>query len=377
MEICKITCKDEINLTSERIIMTDASPLRILAGPGTGKTYTLIRRVARFLKEGVSPKRILVATFTRMAADDLKRALEKLKVDGALSVCATTVHSHCFRIINRNEILEVIDRVPRPLLEFEKRFLLEDLKHEDFGILRHREKRLKAFEAAWARLQNDDPGWAVDPVDLRFEEHLQAWLEFHESMLIGELVPEVLGYLRNNPLSPEHSTFSHIFVDEYQDLNASEQALIGLLAENAKLTIIGDEDQSIYSFKYAHPEGIAEFRERHPETTDESLKFCRRCPPNIVEMANRLIAKNPGRAKRTLASLPNTSDAKVYIAQWESLEQETQGLAKLITNLVETGRVEPGETLVLAPRRQIGYCVRDALNDRGVQAHSFFQGGSA
>lgn len=365
--------KEEIDRASQRIIQTDASPLRILAGPGTGKTYTLIRRVARFLKEGVSPKHILVATFTRMAADDLKRALEKLKVDGALSVCATTVHSHCFRILNRNEILEVIDRVPRPLLEFEKRFLLEDLKHEDFGTLRHREKRLKAFEAAWARLQNDDPGWAVDPVDLRFEEHLQAWLEFHESMLIGELVPEVLGYLRNNPLSPERSTFSHIFVDEYQDLNASEQALIGLLAENAKLTIIGDEDQSIYSFKYAHPEGIAEFRERHPETTDESLKFCRRCPPNIVEMANRLIAKNPGRAKRTLASLPNTSDAKVYIAQWESLEQETQGLAKLITNLVETERVEPGETLVLAPRRQIGYSVRDALNDRGVQAHSFFQ----
>ena len=365
--------KDELDPTSLRIAMTDASPLRVLAGPGTGKTRILTRRVARLLEENVPPKHILVSTFTRMAAADLKRELEKLEVDGALSVCATTVHSLCFRILNRNEVLEAIDCVPRPLLEFETRFLLEDIRDEDFGILNLREKRLKAFEAAWARLQSDEPGWALDPIDMRFEEHLRNWLEFHEAMLIGELVPEALSYLRNNPLSPERSAFSHIFVDEYQDLNASEQALIGLLAENAKLTIIGDEDQSIYSFKHAHPEGIAEFHDRHPETMDETLRFCWRCPPNIVEMANRLILKNPRRANRKLASLPHNADGKVYIAQWESLEQETKGLAKFIENLIEAECVDPGETLVLAPRRQIGYGVRDALNDRGIEAHSFFQ----
>ena len=87
-------------------------------------------------------------------------------------------------------------------------------------------------------------------------------------MLIGELVPETLRYLRNNPAAPDCAAFSHILVDEYQDLNTAEQELVQLLAGQAQFTIIGDEDQSIYSFKYAHPEGIAEFHARHPDTAE-------------------------------------------------------------------------------------------------------------
>ena len=168
-------------------------------------------------------------------------------------------------------------------------------------------------------------------------------------MLIGELVPHALRYLRSNPVSPERSGFSHILVDEYQDLNASEQALIGLLAENAKLTIVGDEDQSIYSFKYAHPEGIADFPRRRPETTDETLDLCRRCPPNIVDMANHLISKNWGRTVRQLKPNRKNEDGEVLICQWESMEQEARGLATLVKNLVQASKVELGEVLVLAP----------------------------
>ena len=365
--------KDGLDPTSLRIAMTNASPLRVLAGPGTGKTYTMIRRVAWLLEEGVPPKRILVSTFTRTAAADLKRELKSLNVKGASSVRATTVHSLCFSILNRHEVLDITGRVPRPLLEFEKRFLLEDLKEGEFGNIYKRRERLKAFEAAWARLQSDQPGWPYNPLDRQFDELLRNWLVFHEAMLIGELVPHALRYLRSNPVSPERSGFSHILVDEYQDLNASEQALIGLLAENAKLTIVGDEDQSIYSFKYAHPEGIADFPRRRPETTDETLDLCRRCPPNIVDMANHLISKNWGRTVRQLKPNRKNEDGEVLIYQWESMEQEARGLATLVKNLVQASKVELGEVLVLAPRRQFGYGVRDALNAKGVKAISFFQ----
>ena len=365
--------KDGLDPTSLRIAMTNASPLRVLAGPGTGKTYTMIRRVARLLEEGVPPKRILVSTFTRTAAADLKRELKSLNVKGASSVRATTVHSLCFSILNRHEVLDITGRVPRPLLEFEKRFLIEDLKEGEFGNIYKRRERLKAFEAAWARLQSDQPGWPYNPLDRQFDELLRNWLVFHEAMLIGELVPHALRYLRSNPVSPERSGFSHILVDEYQDLNASEQALIGLLAENAKLTIVGDEDQSIYSFKYAHPEGIADFPRRRPETTDETLDLCRRCPLNIVDMANQLISKNWGRTIRQLTPNRANGDGEVLIYQWESMEQEAKGLATLVKNLVQASKVELGEVLVLAPRRQFGYGVRDALNAKGVKALSFFQ----
>lgn len=364
---------DNLEGPSLQIAASDDSPLRVRAGPGTGKTFTLIRRIARLLENGTSPREILVSTFTRTAAGDLKRELESLDVRGAASVRATTVHALCFSILARNEVLEVTGRVPRPLLEYEKRFLLQDLHDGEFGNIHARRRRLKAFEAAWARLQSEQPGWPQDPVDQRFHRQLLDWLSFHQAMLIGELVPEALRYLRNNPASPERTTFSHILVDEYQDLNAAEQEFTQLIAENAQLTIIGDEDQSIYSFKYAHPEGIANFHARHPNTTDETLDLCRRCPTNIVEMANSLIANNRRRTNRALIARPENGAGEVHIVQWQSMEREAEGLAEFIGRLVRSGRVEPGRVLVLAPRRQFGYGVRDALNARGVQAHSFFQ----
>lgn len=364
---------DNLEGPALRIAASDASPLRVRAGPGTGKTFTLMRRVARLLEEGIEPDRILVCTFTRTAADDLKQELQHLNVEGANSVRATTIHALCFSILAQNEVLKATGRVPRPLLEYEKRFLLQDLHDGEFGNIHARRRRLKAFEAAWARLQSEQPGWPQDPVDRHFHEQLIDWLKFHRAMLIGELVPEALRYLRNNPASPERTRFSHILVDEYQDLNAAEQELINLLAEKARLTIIGDEDQSIYSFKYAHPEGIADFHKRHPNTTDETLDLCRRCPTNIVEMANSLIAYNRRRTNRALIARPENGAGEVHIVQWQSMEREAEGLAEFIAGLVRSRGVEPGRVLVLAPRRQFGYGVRDALNARGVQAHSFFQ----
>ena len=366
--------KDELDPVSLRIAMTDASPLRVLAGPGTGKTFTLIRRVARLLEEKVPPKRIFLSTFTRTAADALKRELESLNVKGASSVRATTVHSFCFSILNKNEVLEIIDRVPRPLLEYEKRFLLEDLKNvdADFGSIHKRRERLKAFEAAWARLESDHPGWPNDPIDKQFDQRLRDWLLFHDAMLIGELVPQALRYLRNNPASRERFAFSHILVDEYQDLNPAEQEFIKLLAQDACLTIIGDEDQSIYSFKFARPKGIAEFHRGRPETTDETIDLCRRCPSNIVDMANRLIENNRNRTARKLTPNYANGNGKIKVYQWMNMEQETEGLARIVEDLVKADKVKPGRVLILAPRKQLGYDVRDLLETKGVKAHSFF-----
>lgn len=364
---------DNLEGPSLRIAAADESPLRVRAGPGTGKTFTLIRRAARLLENGAAPRQILVCTFTRTAAGDLKRELERLDVAGASSVRATTVHALCFSILAQNEVLEVTDRTPRPLLEYERRFLLQDLQRGEFGGIREREKRLKAFEAAWARLQSDQPGWPTDPVDQQFHHDLIDWMTFHRAMLIGELVPETLRYLRNNPATPERNAFPHILVDEYQDLNAAEQEFVQLIAQNAQLTITGDEDQSIYSFKYAHPEGIAEFHTRHPGTADETLDLCRRCPTNIVEMANRLISNNRRRTNRALVPRAENGVGEVHVVQWRTMREERDGLADFIQQRVQAGEVEPGRILVLAPARQFGYAVRDALNARGVQAHSFFQ----
>jgi DNA helicase-2/ATP-dependent DNA helicase PcrA len=135
-------------------------------------------------------------------------------------------------------------------------------------------KRVQLFEAAWAKLQSDDPGWPPSEEKL-FHDNLIGWLTFHEGMLIGEVVPEALKYLRQNPTAQVRTRYKHVLVDEYQDLNRADQAVIDLLS-NENAVIIGDENQSIYRFRYAHPEGILEYGSTHANTIDQDLDECRR-----------------------------------------------------------------------------------------------------
>lgn len=160
-------------------------------------------------------------------------------------------------------------------------------------------------------------------------------------MLVGELVPVALSYLRNNPESPFLTAYDHVFTDEYQDLNKAEQVLIDLLAENGTHTIVGDEDQSVYSFKHAHPEGIQEF------VCEEEigLDVCRRCPVQVIDMANSVIGHNPDRADRQLHPAEGQPAGEVHIVQWPSLQEEVDGLAKFIKSRIDAGQVEAGKVL--------------------------------
>jgi superfamily I DNA/RNA helicase len=191
-------------------------------------------------------------------------------------------------------------------------------------------------------------------------------------MLIGELVPQALRYLRDNPAAGVRGFFENVLVDEYQDLNRAEQVFLDHLTDGGSLIVIGDEDQSIYSFKHAHPEGITSFHETHHPTHDESLDLCRRCPPMVVDMANYLIARNRNRAPRSLRSIDHRSPGEVHVVQWRDMEDEARGIARFIRDRIESGETEPGKVLVLAPRRKFGYAIRDALNAVKTPALSFF-----
>ncbi len=211
---------------------------------------------------------------------------------------------------------------------FEAEPLLHDLNNRvQFGGVRERTRRIQAFEASWARLQSDQPGWPIDPVDREFHDALLGWLRFHEAMLIGELVPETLRYLRQNPACAERRAYNHVVVDEYQDLNRAEQVLIDLLAQQVNQAVVGDPDQSIYSFlRYAHPEGINTFRETHEGTHDEALVECRRCPRRVDAIADHLIRQNHlGGAGPRLQPFPANPQGEIHIVQWQSLDDEGKG----------------------------------------------------
>jgi len=243
-----------------------------------------------------------------------------------------------------------------------------------FGDKRAIGKRILAFEAAWARLQSDAPGWPTDSTDRAFQSALIRWLQFHEGMLIGEVVSEALKFVRNNPASPDFESFSNVVVDEYQDLNKAEQDLLDRLAMRGNLSIVGDLDQSIYSFRHANPEGIIEFSTRHTTTIDEVLDECRRCPKKVVSIANALIQQNhPVSPIPRLRPLLSNADGDVQILQWRTLDEEIQGIAEYIEILVTQKGYAAADILVLTPRRHMAYGIRDLLEAMNVPTHSFYQ----
>lgn len=349
------------------------TPLRVMAGPGTGKTFAVMRRVARLLESGVSPSSIMAVTFTRTAANDLVRQLKSLGTPGANQVIAKTLHSLCFALLSRNAVFQATNRVARPLIDFEVDCMITDLA-TNFKGKRAASELVKAFEAYWATLQHHRPGWPQDPVQQNFHRELLHWLTYHQAMLIGELVPRALDYILQNPASPEAPSYAHVLADEYQDLNRADQVLIDSLAQRGTLTVIGDEDQSIYTvLRHARPDGIVRFHETHTNTHDVPLHDCIRCPTQVVHMANSLILHNHPQLPSTIKPVAQNGPGEVYIVQHNSIQDEITFIAAFIDwYLANHAGVKPGEVLVLSTRRFIGYAIRDELLRLGHAAQSFF-----
>lgn len=345
--------------------------VRVVAGPGTGKSFAMKRRVARLLESGVAPNQILPVTFTRVAAEDLHRELVGMGTPGCDELQGTTLHSLALRSLMRNHVLQATGRHPRPLNDFELKPLEADLRTPERGIRQVR-KDIKAYEACWARLQNHEPGFAKNAADQAFENSLLSWLRFHHAMLIGEVIPIFYEYLFLNPAAPERNEYAHVLVDEYQDLNKAEQSVIELMSANSNVCIVGDDDQSIYSFKYAHPEGIQTWLNDHPQGSDLSLTECRRCPVRVVQMANALIARNVLRdGSRVLAERPENGNGDVHIIQYTYSNFEIAGVANIVEQLIQAG-VAPGEILVLAQRGVIGTPIYEALAGKGIPVRSYY-----
>lgn len=357
----------------KEIAASNSHRLHILAGPGTGKTFALMRRVARLLQSHVAPERILAISFTRTAAEDLMDQLLKLETPGADKVTACTLHSLCFRILANEEVFEHTRRVPRPILSHELDQLYEDLA-TSFGGKRHVRKLLNAYEASWARLQHELPGPPPDEAAQAFQTALLAWLRFHQCMLVGELVPLTLDFIRHNPALQVIPVFEHVLVDEYQDLNRADQALILQLAANGHLLVVGDDNQSIYSFRHANPDAIRHFTQENKPCETFELTQCRRCPPNVVELSNALIANDPRRS-RDVPLRPDSrlASANLWFVQHADMEDEANTVADFIAAyLARNSGLPPGQVLVLAPRRAFGNAVKDALIARSLNALSYF-----
>ncbi|MDO8531600.1 MAG: ATP-dependent helicase [Dehalococcoidia bacterium] len=355
------------------IAVYPSTPLRVMAGPGTGKTFAVMHRVARLLETGTSPSSILAVSFTRTAANDLISQLNSLGSPGAQNVTASTLHSLAFKLLRENAVFQATHRVARPLTSFESDCLVTDLA-PNFGGKDAVKALVKAFGACWATLQHHQLGWPRDPIQQNFQRELLRWLTYHQAILIDELVPLALDYIRQNPASPHTPQYGHVLVDEYQDLNRADQEFVDAVARNGALTVIGDEDQSIYTMlRHAQPEGITQFHTSHSNTHDVPLHDCRRCPHQVVHMANALILHNHPQRPSTIRPMPGNSNGIVYIVQHNTVQQEIITSAAFVHwFLGNHPDVKPGQILVLSTRRIIGELIRDELVRLGHASQSFF-----
>jgi superfamily I DNA/RNA helicase len=364
---------DELDLGSIAYAIAAApeSRVRVIAGPGTGKSFAMKRRVARLLEQGTSPKEILAVTFTRVAAEDLHRELQKLGTPGCEELEGQTLHGLAMRILGRTHVLKAMGRVPRPLNKFEQRAMVSDLCAGGSGK-KNCKKLIKAYEAAWAQTQGDEPGFPNTNEQKAFHSQLLDWLIFHEAMLIGELIPYLVRYLKDNPAAPEHSEFKHLLIDEYQDLNKAEQTALAYLGAHAEVCIVGDDDQSIYSFKCAHPDGIREWKTVNAGCADLEMTDCHRCPTDVVEMANAVIANNKNRQPRALTALPAKGKGETLILQLADVDAEAAYLADFIAELL-AANVHPSEIIVLVQRKFAGKLILAALKAKKIPAKSYYE----
>ncbi len=345
--------------------------IRSVAGPGAGKSFAIQRRITRLLSEGINPEKILAVTFTRTAANDLRKDISELAVVDSEKVAARTLHSHALGILMRSDVIEKTQRTPRMILEHELKPGLYDLTN-DYGTLPEKKKMSDSYLAAWATLQADGTG-AEEKSQIAFEGDIVNWMKEHGGMLVGEVIPEAIKYLENNPACDAIGAYDVILVDEYQDLNKAEQELIRLIRQDASIVIVGDDDQSIYSFKFAHPAGIQTIDSLHGEFEDIPFEVCRRCPTKVVSIASSLISNNPNRTLGELIPFTENPEGEIDIIQWRNFEEEIPGLVEIIKKELAKGTIEPKDILILSPRRLIGYKFRDRLLAEGIPVKSYFR----
>ncbi len=343
---------DESLLLEQRNAASNfGSHARLLAGPGTGKTRCLTRRIC-FLVEvkNVEPGEICALTFTRAAANELRQRVQS-EVGDERVPRISTLHSFALRQLLRNSARLTL--LPQPLRiadDWEERYIiLEDLKAL-LGLNRIDEVQclLNELSADWQQLAVDQDNW-----DLRFPNpaFLGAWREHRQIygyLLRAELVYQLKRALEQQDDFVLEGPPSHLLVDEYQDLNRCDLAVVQAIADRgAEVYVAGDDDQSIYGFRMAHPEGIRRFPQDYPNARELELQICKRCDQKILELGLFVARQDYSRIEKQLQADEGREGGEIALLRFQDQSQEAQGVTRICQHLIRHRGVQPEQILIL------------------------------
>ncbi len=375
-----IDYEKELNPEQLQVVMEEGGPLLIIAGAGSGKTRTLTYRVARLVESGIPPERILLATFTNKAARSMLTRVESLSSRDIGSLWGGTFH-HCahltlranaprlgfernFSILDSEDARQLIntcitevgidaktDKFPRADVVREMISLalntetpLPDVIFGRYPFFSHRGEEI-ADVAARYRMRKK----SLNVMD--FDDLLFNWREL---LLHFPAVREVYA-----------ERFLHILVDEYQDTNRLQAEIMDLLASRHRnLMVVGDDSQSIYSFRGANYENIMRFPDRYPDCRIFKLETNYRSTPEILHLANLSITNNENQFQKTLRAVRDQGVRPVLVPARNVLQQ-ADFIAQRILELHRSG-IPLGEMAVLYRAHFHSMEVQMELTRRGV-----------
>ncbi len=362
-----------LNESQQRAATHVEGPLVVLAGPGSGKTRVVTHRIAHLISAGVPPERIVALTFTNKAADEMRRRVADLV--GPQPVEMGTFHRFAARLIRRHARLVG--------LSGDYSILDPD---DAAGVLKRAVKAIgltathtpiDRVAGVISRAKNDlltpatfEPRWGrpVDDLALRVWPAYQEMLLRSDSVDFDDLLVHVATLLAENPDLRRELDARHrfILVDEYQDTNAAQYAIVrGLSIDHPNLAVTGDPDQAIYGWRGASIRNILEFERDYPTATVVKLEHNYRSSANILGTADRLIAHNSRRKPKRLitTAAPGTP---VRIVLDASGVEEAERVASEIAAAVTAGRRSARDFAILFRANALSRGFELALRTRGV-----------
>lgn len=338
-------------------------PLLIVAGPGTGKTRVLTEKVVHLVNKEVDPNRILVSTFTVKAAEELKERLRHQLGDKVESMQISTIHSFCQKMLqtfpeyhNFGNVFDVLDDLDQfiyvnknywnyGLREFVKDIDVDELinfynkcTENDVGpteIFKHYKKNgASEQDLAIAKSYQIYLGNLLNPNDTKLDFALLQ-REFYHLLLNN---PDVLKLLRE--------MYDYILIDEYQDTNPIQDAIFKLISEpRYHLTVVGDEDQSIYGFRGASIENFRTFLERYPGAKKLELEENFRSTKEIVACFDKFMTPKRTFEKKIFTNNPEYSQPIILIGK--NAQEEARNIVQYIKNLIENHKVKYEDIAIL------------------------------
>lgn len=326
----------ECNKEQEEAIMHRDGPAMVLAGPGAGKTYVITNRVKALIDEyGVKPEQILVVTFSKAAAVEMKERFEMLMDGRRLPVRFGTFHSVFFQILRLAYHYEAKD-IATPALKY--RFLEETLNETGYEV-DDKKEFLSDIEKEISRVKGE--GIEIDcyfssacsaEIFQKMYRGYQEKLQRHRCLDFDDMVVYTYQLLkeREDIRRRWQAQFRYLLIDEFQDINRLQYETVCMLAEpENNLFIVGDDDQSIYGFRGAKPGIMLSFPKRFPDTKQIVLGVNYRCSDEIMKAAERLIGKNNERYEKHIVANKG-KEQPVHMKKCENLPDEAEKIVAQI-----------------------------------------------